>query len=360
MPPGSILIVGAGLAGARCAETLRAEGFEGELVLVGEEPFPPYERPALSKEFLAGERSVEDLLLRPESFWVDRRIELALGERVVSIDSRAGTATTHRGTVFRWNALVLATGARPRRLPFPAPPGVHVLRTVAEASALRDELVSDRRLVVVGGGFVGAEVASTARALGLEVTMLEQGPAPFVRLLGEELGALLLARYRAHGVDVRAGTRVAEFRAAASGKLRSVVLADGREVACDVAVVAVGVEPALELSSPNSTRPIHVCGDAGGGPGHWTSAAASGVDLGRRLLGLAPLPRQPAFFWSDQFGWRIQLVGDPAGATAVELDGDRESFVARYLTVSGEAVAVLAANRPAAVGAFRRELAFAA
>jgi hypothetical protein len=103
-----------------------------------------------------------------------------------------------------------------------------------------------------------------------------------------------------------------------------------------------------------------VCGDAGGGPGHWTSAAASGVDLGRRLLGLAPLPRQPAFFWSDQFGWRIQLVGDPAGATAVELDGDRDSFVARYLNVSGEAVAVLAANRPAAVGAFRRELAFAA
>ena len=175
MPPGSILIVGAGLAGARCAETLRAEGFEGELVLVGEEPLPPYERPALSKEFLAGERSVEDLLLRPDSFWLDRRIELALGERVVSIDSRAGTATTHRRTVFRWNALVLATGARPRRLPFPAPPGVHVLRTVAEASALRDELVSDRRLVVVGGGFVGAEVASTARALGLEVTMLEQG-----------------------------------------------------------------------------------------------------------------------------------------------------------------------------------------
>jgi 3-phenylpropionate/trans-cinnamate dioxygenase ferredoxin reductase component len=360
MPPGSILIVGAGLAGARCAETLRAEGFEGELVLVGEEPFPPYERPALSKEFLAGERSVEDLLLRPESFWLDRRIELALGERVVSIDSRAGTATTHRGTVFRWNALVLATGARPRRLPFPSPPGVHVLRTVAEASALRDELVSDRRLVVVGGGFVGAEVASTARALGLGVTMLEQGPAPFARLLGEELGALLSARYRAHGVDVRTGTRVAEFRAAANGKLRSVVLADGSEVACDVAVVAVGVEPALELCSPNSTRPIHVCGDAGGGPGHWTSAAASGIDLGRRLLGLAPLPRQPAFFWSDQFGWRIQLVGDPAGAAAVELDGDRDSFVARYLTVSGEAVAVLAANRPAAVGAFRRELAFAA
>ena len=250
MPPGSILIVGAGLAGARCAETLRAEGFEGELVLVGEEPFPPYERPALSKEFLAGERSVEDLLLRPESFWLDRRIELALGERVVSIDSRAGTATTHRRTVFRWNALVLATGARPRRLPFPAPPGVHVLRTVVEASALRDELVPDRRLVVVGGGFVGAEVASTARALGLGVTMLEQGPAPFARLLGEELGALLLTRYRAHGVDVRTGTRVAEFRATANGRLRSVVLADGSEVASDVAVVAVGVEPALELKFP--------------------------------------------------------------------------------------------------------------
>ena len=224
MPPGSILIVGAGLAGARCAETLRAEGFEGELVLVGEEPFPPYERPALSKEFLAGERSLEDLLLRPESFWLDRRIDLALGERVVSIDSRAGTATTHRRTVIRWNALVLATGARPRRLPFPAPPGVHVLRTVAEASALRDELVPDRRLVVVGGGFVGAEVASTARALGLEVTMLEQGPAPFARLLGEELGALLVGeiprtrsrrphRHTCRGVQSRRERQASERRA---------------------------------------------------------------------------------------------------------------------------------------------------
>ena len=136
MPPGSILIVGAGLAGARCAETLRAEGFEGQLVLVGEEPVAPYERPALSKEFLLGERSANDLLFRPASFWVERRIELAVGERIVSLDPRAGTATSHRGTVFRWNALVLATGARPRRLPFPAPPGVCVLRTLADAAAL--------------------------------------------------------------------------------------------------------------------------------------------------------------------------------------------------------------------------------
>jgi NADPH-dependent 2,4-dienoyl-CoA reductase/sulfur reductase-like enzyme len=355
--PRSVLIVGAGLAGARCAETLRAEGFEGRVLLVGDEPLPPYERPALSKEFLSGARPTDKLLLRPAPFWDEQRIELLLGSRIVSVDSSAGLARTAGGRVLGWDAIVLATGARPRRLPLPAPPGVHVLRTLADATALREDLARSRRLVVIGGGFVGAEVASTARALGVEVTILEAGPAPFVGLLGQDLAGLLVDRYRAHGVDLRTATMATSFATGADGRLRGVTLTDGTTLACDAVLVAVGVEPAAELVPVDAPRPTFVCGDAAGMTGHWSDAAGDGIDAGRRLLGLRPLPPQPPFFWSDQFGLRIQLVGDPREARLVQLDGTGDRFVARYRTAAGRLVAVLAANRPETVGAARRELA---
>ena len=319
--PASILIAGAGLAGARCAETLRAEGYDGRIRLVGEEPFPPYERPALSKEFLAGERTADDLLLRPPGFWAEQEIELVLGRRVEPSDE----------------LLVVATGSRARRL---AVPGAHVLRTLADAIALRAELRPGRHLVVVGGGFVGAEVASTARRLGLRVTVLEAGPTPFARVLGTEVGDVLARRYRAHGVDLRTETTATALPG----------------IRCDLVLVAVGVEAARELVRDG----VHVCGDAAGGPGHWTSAAADGVAAARRILGLDPPPAQPPFFWSDQFGLRLQLVGDPSGARTVDLGGSENSFTARYLDADGRLVAALAANRAADVAAFRRELAFAA
>jgi NADPH-dependent 2,4-dienoyl-CoA reductase/sulfur reductase-like enzyme len=237
---------------------------------------------------------------------------------------------------------------------------VHVLRTLAEASTLRRQFRSNARLVVVGGGFVGSEVASTALSLGLDVTMLELDSAPLVNILGQEIGGILVTRYRAHGAEVRCGTRAVAFKAGTSGRVNRVVLAEGDDAPCDVALVAVGVEPARELISPTQTQSIVVCGDAAGGPGHWTSAAQSGVNAARRLLGIEPLPSQPSFFWSDQFGLRIQLVGDPRRAVNVHIDGDEESFVARYLTRAGALAAALAANRPTAVAELRRELAFAA
>lgn len=336
--PRSVLIVGAGLAGARCAETLRGEGYGGRLTLVGEEPVAPYERPALSKEFLAGERSAGDLLLRPPGYWAEQGIELALGRRVETLEPEPG------GTV------VVATGARARRPPVPGAERALVLRTLEDALALRQRLLPGRHLVVVGGGFVGAEVASTASRLGLRVTVLEMGPAPFASVLGPEVGDLLAARYREHGVDLRTKT------AAAALEERRVVLANGAAVDCDVVLLAVGAEPARELLRDDT----QACGDAAGGPGHWTSAAADGVAAARRILGLAPLPEQPPFFWSDQFGLRLQLVGDPRGAERIELEGAGDSFAARYLDPDGGLLAALAANRPAEVAAFRRELALAA
>lgn len=358
--PRSVVIVGAGLAGSRCAETLRTEGFDGQLVIVGDEPMPPYERPALSKDFLAGNRTADSLVLRPDSFWVEHEIELELGSRVVSIDHHSRIARTDLGVAFEWDALVLATGGQARRLPFSSPPGVHTLRTVADAASLRKELIPGHRLVVIGGGFVGAEVASTARTLGVEVTMLEAGRAPFTRLLGTDVGSALAARYRAHGVDVRTETQAAAFRAGSTGRVRAVVLSDGTEVGCHVALVAVGAEAATELLPSPPLPPIYVCGDAAGGAGHWTSAATSAVNSARVVLGREPLPAGPSFFWSDQFDLRLQLVGVPQGSTAVELDGHDERFTARYRTAGGRLVAALAVNQPEQVASLRRELALAA
>ena len=358
-PPGTVVIVGAGLAGARCAETLRAEGFNGDVVLVGDEWHAPYERPALSKEFLAGKRSLEDMTLRPESFWADQDIDLCLGDRVVAVDPVRKRATLEDGTDLTWEALVIATGVRARRLPFPTPSGVHFLRTADDAIGLREDLDPGKRLCVIGGGFVGTEVASTATELGLEVAMLEAGPAPFTRALGSDVGRLLAQRYRRFEVDLRTGVGAAGFRWNGDS-IAGVVLSDGREVECDVALVAVGVEPALDLIPPGPEPPIYACGDVAGSRGHWTATAAEAIDVGRRILGLDPKPQQPAFFWSDQFGLRLQLVGDPHGIQRVEIDGNDDQFVARYLTAEGELIAALAANQPAIVAELRRELALAA
>jgi NADPH-dependent 2,4-dienoyl-CoA reductase/sulfur reductase-like enzyme len=361
MTPDSILVVGAGLAGARCAETLRAEGYDGKLVVVGDELLPPYERPALSKEYLAGTKAEHELLLRAPSAWAEQEIELRLGERVVRADPAHRTATTARGEELGWDALVLATGARPRQLPFPAPPGVHTLRTVVDARAIRAALVPEAHLVVVGGGFVGAEVASTAVALGARVTMLEALATPFERTLGPALGRVLADRYRSYGVDLRVRSGATGFGVGRDGSVATVRLTDGGEIHCDLVLVGIGVEPANELF-PSSVGgvPIYTCGDVSGGPGHWTSAATEAAAVARRILGLAPDPVQPAFFWSDQFGLRLQLVGHAVATAAVELEGGHEDFIARYHDPEGRLVAALGANRPAEVASLRRELAVAA
>ncbi len=375
----TVLIVGAGLAGARCAEALRAGGYDGRVVLVGEEPHPPYERPALSKDLLAGTKTAASLALRPDRHWQEQGIDVLLGTRVERIDARSRIAVTHLGRILTWRSLVLATGARARTLDT-LPPDVHVLRTLADALGLQQELRPGRRLAVVGAGFIGGEVATSATALGVEVTVVEAAPVPLERVLGREVGGLIADRYRQQGVGLRLGAGLAGFRRGPAGRVRGVLLTDGSEIACDAAVLGIGADPVAPEGAPagrggiptdacgrTALPGVYACGDAASTlrPSlgrrirveHWTSASAQGAAVAAAILGRNEPHDDPPYFWSDQLGLRLQYVGHAEGWARVEIDGDGGSFGARYLDEDGRLVAALLANRPKEVATLRRELA---
>jgi len=359
-----VLIAGAGLAGLRVAETLRARGYAGRVIIVGDERTPPYERPALSKHVLAGARDGGELALRSADWLAGREIELRLGSAVERVGDRTAFVA---GRELTWDHLVLATGARARRLP--RLPFAHVLRTLDDARALRDRLAPGVRLAVIGAGLVGAEAASSALSLGCHVTVVDPAPAPMAQLLGQAPSALLADRWRRVGVDVRFGVTVS---AATPNEL---LLSDGNRVALDVLLVAVGVDPASELVRGGSAiatdacgrtglANVYACGDVarfgGRSGGHWTAAAGQAVAVASTILGEPTPYSDPAYFWSDQFGMRLQMVGEAANAAATELEGDEESFSARYRDAHGNTVGILLGNRPIEVAAARGELAAAA
>jgi NADPH-dependent 2,4-dienoyl-CoA reductase/sulfur reductase-like enzyme len=269
---------------------------------------------------------------------------------VCAILPAARAVRTNCGRDFPFDVLVVATGARSRRLPDTAPHGVHYLRTLDDARRLRDKLVPRAHFAVVGGGFVGAEVASTAVSLGLDVTIIEASAAPLGRVLGSETGLLLADRWRSHGVDVRLGTGVVRFGA------KSLALADGSELQTDVVLVGVGMEPVTELLPRGAVPWLRTAGDVSG-PGHWTAAAADGAAAARAILGLPIASMSVPYVWSDQFGLRLQIVGSPSPADTPMLEGTRDSFTVRYVGAGGELRAALLANRQAEVSAFRQSLA---
>jgi NADPH-dependent 2,4-dienoyl-CoA reductase/sulfur reductase-like enzyme len=277
------------------------------------------------------------------------------------------------------DAIVIATGAHARRLPFEVPPGVCTLRTAADADALAAALRPGSRLAVIGAGFVGAEVASTARSLGVEVTLVDLEPAPLVRVLGAEVGALLADRYRAHGVDLRMGAGLGRFLTSGAGALTGLELTDGSTVECDTALVAIGAAPACDLLGDPRTgietdacgrtaHPgVYACGDVASSwrPAlgahlrveHWTSAAGQAQAVAHAILGRERPYDELPYFWSDQFGLRLQHVGHAHEPTATEIDRDGDGFTVRYRDPDERLVAALTANRPREVGALRKELA---
>jgi|TARA_B100001079_G_scaffold98478_1_gene84666 3-phenylpropionate/trans-cinnamate dioxygenase ferredoxin reductase subunit len=371
----SVTIVGASLAGLRSAETLRRDGFGGRISLIGDEPHQPYDRPPLSKQVLAGDWEPERALLTPAEKLEPLGLDLRLGVRATGLDVAARELEVD-GVAEPFDGLLIATGARCRTLPGTGSPvGVHTLRTLDDCLAIRAALDDGaRRMVVIGAGFIGAEVASVAVGRGTSVTLVEALPAPFARVLGQEMGAVVADVHVANGVDLRCGVGVSSV--AGEPGAMTVAMADGSDVYADLVVVGIGVVPNTEwlegsgltlddgvvcdptcLAAPNVVAAGDVARWTDPRTGesmrveHWDNAVEQGRHAARRLLAtdeeaevFAPVP----WFWSDQYDRKIQLAGRPHPDDEVRVvDGstDERRFAAFYGR-RGQLTAVLGMNRP--------------
>ena len=382
----SIVIVGASLAGLRAAETLRSEGFAGTITLVGDEPRRPYDRPPLSKQVLRGEWDAERIAL-PGGANEALDLTWELGVAATGLDLGAQTIALADGRTLRYDGLVLACGAAPRMIPGTADlPGVHALRTIDDAMAVHDALAAGAtRVLVVGAGFIGAEVAASCRGAGAHVTMVEPLPAPLARVLGAELGGVVADLHRDHGVDLRLDTGVSAM--VHNGSEVEVTLSDGAVVEADIVVVGIGVIPntawlegsgltiedgivcdATTLAAPR----VVACGDVARWPNalygeamrveHWEHALDMGAHAARRLLAgdgagepFLPVP----FFWSDQYDRKIQLAGRvrPTDTTHLVAGSLEERKFCVLYGRDGRVVGALTMNMPARVIRYRRQIA---
>ncbi|MHB8324840.1 MAG: NAD(P)/FAD-dependent oxidoreductase [Candidatus Dormibacteria bacterium] len=364
-------IVGAGLAGGRAATTLRELGFDGRVVLIGDEGNPPYERPPLSKAYLLGQLARPRLLLRPEGYYSEHDIELRLDTRVVEVNPRQRLLRLQSGENLSYDRLLIATGSTARRLPLPGAglAGVATLATVQDADHLRAHLQLRPRVVVVGAGFLGCELAASAKSLGCEVHVVELGGAP-LPTMGTEMGRFVVELHRQHGVSFDFGQAPTEFRG--DGRVEEVILDDGRRLACDLAMVCVGAAPNSQLAQTaglemaggiavdsrcrSSDPAVFAAGDVASfwHPGlrrrlrleHWDNAHRQGTHAGQSMLGrpeeYSPLP----YFWSEQYDAMIQQVGllDQAQQVVVRGTPGEGSFSTLHLR-DGVVVACVAVNR---------------
>jgi len=383
----NVVVVGASLAGFRAVEELRHQGYDGSITVIGAEAHLPYDRPPLSKQILAGTWESDRLPLTAVGKEVaDLNVDWRLGVAASSLDLGARVVELADGTRVAYDGLVIATGASVRKLPGqPELEGLHTLRTLDDCIALRADLdATPQRVVVVGAGFIGAEVAATARQRGLDVTLLEALATPLQRALGDAIGTVCGDIHLEHGVDLRLSTGVEGFDDDGRGRLNGIRLSDGTSVAADVAVVGVGVAPNtgwLEgsgLTIDNGIVCDETClaapdvvaaGDIARWPNHrfdevmrvehWENAQEQGAHAARRLLGhLEPYEPVP-WFWSDQYDRKIQLAGRSHADDEVQIvDGSIEErrFVALYGR-AGRVVGVLGMNRPRPVMEYRQLIA---
>jgi 3-phenylpropionate/trans-cinnamate dioxygenase ferredoxin reductase component len=377
-----VLIAGGGLAAQRCCETLRKHAFEGQISIIGDEEHRPYDRPPLSKGVLTGDRDRDSLSLRPADWYEDHSVELLLGERAVALDPGIKTITLASGSTLSYDSAVIATGSRPRPLPGTEHfANTHLLRTVEDATRLAAALERGTRLIIVGAGFIGLEVAATARQRGAEVIVLEAAPAALSRVLLPELGDWFVSLHRSEGVELMLSAHVARFGEGPGGA-EWVQLTDGRRLECDALVVGIGIEPATEWLEGSGLETEGVRADAGGRTKasdvyvagdaarifnplseqyvrseHWEAATRQGAQVARAILGLDPLPTTLPSFWTDQFGHRIQLIGDASKGEEVEITGDLETpeFTA-IVSQSGVAVAGMAVDQPRSIPRLRQAL----
>jgi 3-phenylpropionate/trans-cinnamate dioxygenase ferredoxin reductase subunit len=368
----AFVIVGASLAGATAAITLREEGAAGSVTLIGAEPDAPYERPPLSKNYLRGQASFEKALVRPAPFYAERDIETVLGTRVIGIDtaSRFVELQDHRRIPF--DSLLIATGTQNRRLTVPGADldGIYSLRTVHDADRIRAHMAPGRRAVIVGMGFIGSEVAASLRQEGLEVTAIEPAKTPLHRVLGEAVGRRIGELHRAHGVRTVFEDSVASFEGGRT--VTHVITRAGRRLECDFVVAGVGVEPAVELLQGSGIQVdngvvvdqhcrtnvdgIYAAGDVANHyhpvfkrhirVEHWQNATKQGTAAGRNMVGNPVVYNDIPWFWSDQYDWNLQYAGFHTTWDQLVVRGrpDSDSFLACYVN-SGRIDAALAVNR---------------
>ena len=367
----TFVIVGASLAGAKAAETLRLEGFDGRVVLVGEEGERPYQRPPLSKDYLRGEAGRDKLYVHGEGFYAERGIELRTSTRVDRIDVAAGQVLLDDGERLRYDRLLLATGAMPRRLPLPGSdlPGVHYLRTMEESERLRQSIAPTSRVVVLGAGWIGSEVAAAARQMGADVVLIERSRLPLERVLGPEVGAVYRDLHTDHGVELLSETGIDMINGTRS--VERVRTSSGRSIACDLVVIGVGAAPRVELAEAaglgiqdgiavderleTATPGIFAAGDVAAAwhpfyqarirVEHWANALHQGPTAARNMLGLDTTYDRLPYFYSDQYDLGMEYTGYAPTWDKVVFRGDPESrqFIAFWLS-GGRVVAGMNAN----------------
>jgi 3-phenylpropionate/trans-cinnamate dioxygenase ferredoxin reductase subunit len=387
------VIVGAGLAGAKAAETLREEGFDGGVVLIGDEPGPPYERPPLTKDYLRGESPREKTYVHPEAYYPEHGIELMSETAVTAIDPARSQVTLSDGAKLAFDRLLLVTGAEPRRISIPGADldGVRYLRTLADCDTLRADLDGGGRVVVVGAGWIGVEFAASARQRGWEVTVIDPAAVPLERVLGRQLGGFYRDVHSDHGVEMLLGTGVEGFEG--GDRVGRVRTSDGRAIDCDFVVVAVGAAPRVGLASAaglkidngivvdqslvSSASNVYVAGDVANAwhpfyeryvrVEHWANALNQGPAAARAMLGQPVVYDRLPYFYSDQYDVGMEYSGMATTEDEIVFRGDPSGgeFVAFWLRdqrvvaglnvnvwdVNEHVQALIRSRRPVEVGA---------
>jgi 3-phenylpropionate/trans-cinnamate dioxygenase ferredoxin reductase component len=338
----SFIIVGGGLTGAIATQTLREEGFDGRITLLGQEPNAPYERPPLSKDYLQGKADRDSIFVHPEPWYAEHEVDLSLGAAVTSLDPAARTVTTDTGAQLHYDKLLLATGSKPRRLEVPGAElhGVHYLRNVEDSERIKIEFARAERVVIIGAGWIGLETAAAARAAGLDVTLLVSGDMPLQRVLGPEVAPIFDELHRSHGVDLRYRTTATELTGR-HGAVTGVILSDGTRIDADMIIVGIGAVARTELAAAaglkidnglvvdehlrTSDPDIFAAGDIANAYNprlgrhirveHWANARRQGLVAAKAMLGQDAVDLRPSYFYTDQYDLGMEYTGDigPAG-----------------------------------------------
>jgi len=338
----NVIIVGGGLAGAIAAQTLREEGFDRRITLLGEESNRPYERPPLSKDYLQGNTDRDSIFVHPESWYANHAVELRLGAAVTSLDPALRTVTTATGVQLGYDKLLLATGSTPRRVSVPGADfdGVRYLRSVEDSERIKAGFARAQRVAIIGAGWIGLETAAAARNAGLDVTLLEASELPLLRVLGPEVAPIFADLHRDHGVDLRCQVAVAELTVG-NGAVTGVILKDGSRIDADMVLVGVGITPNSQLAAEaglkvdngivvdehlrTSDPDIFAAGDVAHAYNprlgrhirveHWANARRQGVTAAKAMLGQDAVDARPSYFFSDQYDLGMEYTGDigPSG-----------------------------------------------